>query len=110
MEIPTTADYLDRIIADSLTNNRSIRYDTDIAKALDLTKTSLSMYRHGHNMSVTVALKIAEILRIHPMETISATMARQSTKEADRKAWEYYYEKYKDQKGSSEDRSTNEST
>lgn len=95
MDIPTTADYLARILNDSMENNRNIRYDADIAKALGVSKATMSLYRHGHNMSVVVALKVSELLRIHPMETISATMAYQSKSEADIKLWTYYYEKYR---------------
>ena len=95
MTLPTTADYLDRILKDSLEHNRHLRYDTDIAKALNLSRATISLYRHGHNMSVLVALRIAEILRLHPMETISATMANQSTNESERALWTYYYEEYR---------------
>lgn len=94
MAIPTTAEYLARILNDSLENNRNIRYDADIAKALGVSKATMSLYRHGHNMSVLVALKVSEILRIHPMETIAATMVYQSKSEEDIKLWTYYYEKY----------------
>lgn len=95
MGIPTTAEYLERIMAGKPNEPRTYRYDNDLVAALNITAYTLSKYKHGHNMSVTVAIKIAEILRIHPMETIAATMERQSEKAEDKALWRFYYEKYR---------------
>lgn len=102
MTTPTTAEYLDRILKESLElNDRRLRYDSDIAEALGVSKTTMSSYRHGtHHMSVIVAVKIAEILRIHPMETISATMERQAKPGPDKALWRHYYDKYRRQESS----------
>lgn len=97
MTTPTTAEYLDRILKDSLeTGDRRIRYDSDIAEVLGISKTTMSSYRKGtHHMSVLNAVKIAEILRIHPMETIAATMERQAQSATEKTLWRHYYDKYR---------------
>lgn len=99
MTTPPTAEYLDRILKDSLERgDRRIRYDSDIAEVLDISKTTVSSYRKGtHHMSVLVAVKIAEILHIHPMETIAATMERQAQLPSDKSIWRHYYDKYRRQ-------------
>ena len=99
MTTPTTAEYLDRILKDSLEQgDRRMRYDSDIAEVLDISKTTISSYRTGtHHMSVLVAVKIAEVLRIHPMETIAATMERQAKSPSDKSVWRHYYDKYRRQ-------------
>lgn len=78
-----------------------MRYDSDIAEVLGISKTTMSSYRSGtHHMSVLVAVKIAEILRIHPMETIAATMERQAKPGADKALWRHYYDKYRGKESS----------
>lgn len=95
MTVLTTSEYLDRLIAESLRTNRQIRYDSDLVQALGVTRTAIALYRQGGNMSVVVAVRLAEQLRLHPMETISATMYKQSKADDDKKLWLYYYEQYK---------------
>lgn len=95
MEIPSTADYLDRLIRESLEKDRTLRYDSDLAAALSVSKTTISAYRHAHRaMSILVAVRVAELLNIHPLETIAATMASQASTEKDRAVWRHYYEQY----------------
>lgn len=79
-----------------MAGDRKLRYDRDIAKAIDTAPSTLSQYRSGHNMSVLVAMKLAELLGINPLEVICATMAWQAKNEDERTFWEERYHRYKE--------------
>lgn len=83
------------LLQEGLKNNRQLRYNSGIAKALGVRPFTISQYRGSHNMSVTVAVKVAELLSRHPMETIAATMYWQSKGGEEKSMWEYYYALYK---------------
>lgn len=92
---PTTADYLDRLLEASIRTNRRLRYDTDIADAIGVSPSTVSQYRKGKNMSVYVAVRVAFLLEVDPMETVSATMARQAQNDQERDFWTKLYKQYK---------------
>lgn len=97
MDIPTSADYIDRILKESLSAGRNLRYDSDIAEAFNVSRSTLSQYRKGHNMSVLIAVKVAEILQLNPMETIAATLRHQARTTKDRDFWTERYKKYQEE-------------
>lgn len=68
-----------------------INNDSRLAEALTISRQAVSQYRTGQNMSVIVAVRIARLLHLNPMETISATMAAQAKTEAERKFWTAEY-------------------
>lgn len=74
MTMKNTIDYLDEVTR----QHPGITNDSQLAHFLDITRQAISNYRKGQQMSVTVALRIAQVLELHPMETISATMYQQS--------------------------------
>lgn len=94
MFIPTTADYLDRLIKQSMETDRRFRYDTDIADAIGITRQTVSQYRGGRNMSIIAAVKLAKLLGIHQMEAVAATMYHQSKTADDRGLWKATYAEY----------------
>lgn len=94
MNIPTASNYLDAILQRSLDNDRSLRYDANIAQALGVSRTTMSGYRKGNCMSVLVAVKMAELLDMTPMETISATMYHQAKTEEEKDFWLTRYQKW----------------
>lgn len=94
-ETPTTADYLDRLLQESIQTDRRLRYDADIAEAIGVSPSTVSQYRKGKNMSVYVAVRVAFLLEIEPMETVSATMARQAQTDQERDFWTELYKQYK---------------
>jgi predicted transcriptional regulator len=92
---PTTADYLDRLLQESIRTDRRLRYDADIADAIGVSRSTVSQYRKGKNMSVYVAVRLAFLLDVDPMETVSATMARQAQNDQERDFWTQLYKQYK---------------
>ena len=96
-QIPTSQEFIDKIIRNSMQTDRRFRYDSDVADAIGVSRSTLSQYRQGTNMSVLVAVKIAKLLNTHPMETIAATMEKQAEKagkEDERQYWQAVYTKY----------------
>lgn len=93
---PTSAEYIDRLIAKSMATDRALRYDRDLAAALGISGAALSLYRQGGNMSAIVAVKIALMLDLHPMETIAATMSHQAKTDADKAFWIGCFARYSD--------------
>lgn len=91
-KIPTAADYLDTILERSLDSDRTLRYDANIAQALGVTRATMSQYRKGTCMSVLVAVKVAQLLDLSPMATISATMYHQAKTDTERKFWSSLYQ------------------
>ena len=94
MYIPTTADYLDRLIKHSMETGRRFRYDTDIADAIGITRQTVSQYRGGRNMSIIAAVKLSKLLGIHQMEAVAATMYHQAKTDEDRELWENTFKEY----------------
>lgn len=101
-KIPTASEYIDQILANSLEKGRAYRYDSDIAKSLRVTKATMSQYRKGKEMSVIVAVRIANILCISPMTTICATMYHQAKKLEDQAFWRDHYQAWSSQNRSEE--------
>lgn len=70
-----------------------LKNDSRLAELLSISRQAVSQYRTGKNMSVIVAVRVARLLHLEPMETISATMAAQATTDAERKFWTEEYER-----------------
>jgi predicted transcriptional regulator len=70
-----------------------VKNDSQIAAALGISRQAVSLYRGGTNMNVLVAVRVAYILGLHPMETISATMYAQTKDPEEKRFWETEYKK-----------------
>lgn len=84
----TTTNYLDEI----LLVHPELKNDSRLAELLSISRQAVSQYRTGKSMSVIVAVRVARLLHLNPMETISATMAAQATTEAERSFWTAEYD------------------
>jgi predicted transcriptional regulator len=71
---------------------KDIKTDAALARELGITRQAISQYRAGQSMNVYVAVKLARLLGLNPMETISATMYEQAKTEEEKKFWlaEFY--------------------
>lgn len=84
----TTLDYLNEVIQ----RHAEICNDNQLALFLNITRQAVYQYKRGQNMSVEVALKIADILCIQPLETVAATMYAQARSKEAQQFWETIYE------------------
>jgi predicted transcriptional regulator len=87
MMINRTIFYIDEI----LIRRPAIKTDAALARELGITKQAIGIYRQGGAMNVYVAVRIARMLDLNPMETISATMHQQAKTEAERQFWRDEY-------------------
>lgn len=83
----TTLDYLNEVIK----QHGSLKNDSQLAHFLKITRQAISKYRSGQDMSILTAVRVAELLNLDPMETISATMYRQCHYEEDKRFWMAHY-------------------
>lgn len=90
----TTIDYLSAVQK----KHPDLTSDNKLAKYLGLTRQAISNYRRGQSMSVLVALKIAVILDVNPMEPVAATMAHQAGSEEEQMFWFKWYEDVRETK------------
>ena len=89
--IKTTISYIDEILEE----HPEFKNEAALARHLNISRQAISQYRHGSNMSPLVALKVARLLDLHPMETISATMEAQAMSEEEKTLWRECYHAYK---------------
>lgn len=83
-----TTDYLDEVIR----QHGGLKNDSQLAHFLHITRQAISKYRtEKGSMHIITAVRIAEILDLDPMETISATMYEQSTTEEHLEFWKEHY-------------------
>lgn len=80
----TTLDYLNQVIK----SHPEIQNDNQLASFLGITRQAIHQYKHGQNMSVLVALKVAAALTIHPMGPVSATLYAQAKTAEEKNFWE----------------------
>lgn len=85
----TTLDYLNQVIKRQV----SIENDNQLASYLGITRQAIHQYKHGQNMSVLVAIKVALELEISPLETVSATLHAQAKTDIERKFWKEQYDR-----------------
>lgn len=72
-----------------------ITSDYALAKALGLSQTGLSNYRTGRSrMDDDVALKVAEILGLHPLQVIASANAERAKTEEQKARWLSLMEKF----------------
>lgn len=72
-----------------------IESDYALAKALGLSQTGLSNYRTGRSrMDDDVALKVAEILEVHPLQVIAAANAERAKTPEQKARWTGLMEKF----------------
>jgi transcriptional regulator with XRE-family HTH domain len=72
-----------------------ITSDYALAKALGLSQTGLSNYRTGRSrMDDDVALKVAEILQLHPLQVIAAANAERAKTPEQKARWTGLMEKF----------------
>jgi predicted transcriptional regulator len=84
----TTIDYLSAVQA----KHPELTSDNKLAQQLGLTRQAISNYRRGQSMSVQVALRVAIILELNPMEPVAATMAHQAGSREEQLFWFRWYE------------------
>ena len=88
----TTLDFLNEVVA---MHRDKITSDSALARFLGVTRQAIHNYKQGQTMSVLVALTVAEILKIHPLETVAATLHAQAATEKEAAFWLDLYEKHK---------------
>ena len=72
-----------------------IESDYALAKALGVSQTGISNYRTGRSrMDDDVALKVAEILHLHPMQVIAAANAERAKTDEQKARWTGLMEKF----------------
>ncbi len=85
-----TIEYLDAVKV-----KRGISSDYALAKALGITQSTISGYRAGRSrIDDDVALSIAEILSIHPLQVIAAANAERAKTPEQRARWSGVMEKF----------------
>lgn len=85
----TTVEYLNAVKA-----RRDLPSDYAAAKLLGVTRAAVSRYRLGQGyFEDIVALRVAEILEIDPMEVIAAVNLERARTESDRLTWTAFLEK-----------------
>jgi len=73
----------------------NITSDYALAKALGLSQTGLSNYRTGRSrMDDDVALKVADILHLHPLQVIAAANAERAKTPESKARWMGVMEKF----------------
>lgn len=78
-----SADYLDRVKAE-----KQISSDYALAKALGVQESALANYRHGRRvMDTYTAARVAELLRLDPMEVIAAAQVEREKDATKRAYW-----------------------
>lgn len=80
----TTTDYLDMI---QQQYGEETRNDNRLATKLGVTRQAISQYRKGQQMSVAVALKVADLLGIDPAEPVFASLYHQAATQQEREFW-----------------------
>jgi len=85
----TTLDYLNQVIR----KQEEITNDNQLARHLGITRQAIHQYKGGQNMSVLVAIKVALVLEIHPLETVAATLFAQAKTDLEREFWLGEYER-----------------
>jgi len=88
----TTLEFLNEVVA---MHRDKITSDSALARFLGVTRQAIHQYKQGQNMSVLVALKVANILGIHPLETVAATLHAQAATEEEAEFWLSLYEGHK---------------
>jgi transcriptional regulator with XRE-family HTH domain len=72
-----------------------IESDYALAKALGVSQTGISNYRTGRSrMDDDVALKVAEILQLHPLQVIAAANAERAKTPEQKARWAEVMEKF----------------
>lgn len=82
-----TQDYLDEVIR----QHGNLKNDSQLAHFLKITRQAVSQYRNGTSMHILTAVRIADILALDPMETISATMHEQCDRDEHKEFWKLHY-------------------
>jgi transcriptional regulator with XRE-family HTH domain len=86
----TTVDYLDALKA-----KLGLPSDYAAAKLLGVTRSAASRYRTGvSTFDDEVAVRVAELLEINPLEVIFALRAERAANEDARTRWEGYWENF----------------
>lgn len=84
----TTLDYLNEVIK----TRGDIQNDNQLARFLGITRQAVHQYKNGQNMSVLVALKVAVILELEPLEPVAATLSAQARTTEEAQFWENLYD------------------
>ena len=83
-----TQEYLDKAKV-----SLGLQSDYALAKALKVTQPAISNYRAGRTFDDDVALKVAEILKIQPLEVIAVANLERAKTEETRAMWKDLLEK-----------------
>lgn len=87
-EMKTTVDYLNEVIKKAGT----VENDNQLALHIGITRQAIYQYRRGQNMSVEVAIRVAEKLGIDPLETVAATLHAQAKNAVEIAFWAELYQ------------------
>ena len=75
-------------LLEAVKERRGITSDYALAKVLGVTQSAVSSYRTGRSrIDDDVALTVAEILQMHPMQVIAAANAERAKTEEQRARW-----------------------
>lgn len=85
----TTLEYLDAV-----KKRLGISSDYALAKRLGVTRSAVSKFQNGAVFGDDVAVTVAEILQIHPMEVISAANAERAKTPEQKARWVGLMEKF----------------
>lgn len=89
--IKSTISYIEEVLA----THPEFKNESALARELHISRQAISAYRAGTNMSVYVAVKVAYMLDLNPMETIAASMYEQKPDDYKREFWLAEYRKAK---------------
>jgi predicted transcriptional regulator len=82
-------------LLDAVKARREITSDYALAKVLGITQQAVSSYRAGNSaISDDVALTVAEILQIHPLQVIAAANAERAKTPEQKERWMNLMEKF----------------
>ncbi len=84
----TTLDYLNQVIR----THTEIQNDNQLANFLGITRQAVYQYKHGQNMSVLVAIRVAQVLDLDPLEPVAATLCAQAKSEPEQEFWRKLYD------------------
>jgi predicted transcriptional regulator len=85
-----TLEYLDAV-----KERLGIESDYALANRLGVKQPTITSYRKGRSrMSDDVALKVSEILQLHPLQVIAAANAERAETDAQREKWLSLMEKF----------------
>lgn len=85
----TTLEYLNEVVKK---HAETITSDSALARFIGVTRQAIHQYKQGQNMNVRVALTVAKILEIDPLEPVAATLHAQAASAEEQDFWKAIYD------------------